>query len=72
MLDISQTMASRGLAFFISGVVLNETLLMIYGIWSIWYETVPYTSQALFVVAIVMFLGLLQFLAGQKFNRQGR
>ncbi len=72
LLYITQPMARRGLAFFISGVVLNETLLMIQGIWSIWYETVPYTSQALFVVAIVMFLGLLQFLAGQKFNRQGR
>ena len=72
LLDISIPMARRGLAFFISGVVMNETLLMIQGIWSIWYETVPYTSQALFVVAIVMFLGLLQFLAGQKFNRQGR
>ena len=72
LLDISQPMAKRGLALFISGVVFNETLLMIQGVWSIWYETVPYTSQALFVVAIVMFLGLLQIVSAQKFNRQER
>jgi hypothetical protein len=69
LLDISSPMARRGLAFFITGVVLNETLLMIQGIWSIWYETVPYTSQALFGMAVIMFLGLLQFLAAQKLNR---
>ena len=69
LLDISTPMARRGLAFFITGVVLNETLLMIQGVWSIWYETVPYTSQALFGMAVIMFLGLLQFLAAQKFNR---
>jgi hypothetical protein len=71
LLDISTPMARRGLAFFITGVVFNETFLMIQGIWSIWYETVPYTSQALFVVAIVMFLGLLQIVSAQKVNRQG-
>jgi hypothetical protein len=69
LLDISKSLARRGLAFFIAGVVFNEALLMIQGIWSIWYETVPYTSQALFLMAVIMFLGLLQFLAAQKILR---
>jgi hypothetical protein len=72
LLQVTQPGAKRGMIFFITGVVLNETLLMIQGIWSIRYETVPYTSQALFVVAIVMFLGLLQIVSAQKFNRQER
>jgi len=72
LLNLSRTVSRRGLALFITGVILNETLLMIQGIWSIRYETVPYTSQALFVAAIVMFLGLLQLLVGQKLNREGR
>jgi hypothetical protein len=69
LLDISSPIAKRGFVFFVTGVILNETLLMIQGVWSIWYETVPYTSQALFGMAVVMFLGLLQILSAQKFNR---
>jgi hypothetical protein len=72
LLNFSRPIAGRGLAFFITGVILNETLLMIQGVSSIRYETVPYTSQALFVAAIVMFLGLLQLLVGQKLNRGER
>jgi hypothetical protein len=66
LLDIAPVMARRGLIFFIAGVVLNETLLMIQGVWSIGYESVPYASQGLFGMAIIMFLGLLQLLLGQE------
>ena len=66
LLDISSVMARRGLIFFIAGVVLNETLLMIQGVWSIRYESVPYASPGLFGMAIIMFLGLLQLLLGQE------
>ena len=66
LLDISPAIARRGLIFFIAGVVLNETLLMIQGVWSIGYESVPYASQGLFGMAIIMFLGLLQLLQGQE------
>jgi hypothetical protein len=72
LLEITHPVARRGLIFFIAGVVLNETLLMVQGVWSIRYETVPYTSQALFVVAIVMFLGLLQLLAAQKLTDRNK
>ena len=66
LLDIAPSIARRGLIFFIAGVVLNETLLMIQGVWSIGYESVPYASQGLFGMAIIMFLGLLQLLLGQE------
>lgn len=66
LLDISSPLARRGFVFFITGVILNEALLMIQGVWSIWYETVPYTSQALFGMAVLMFLGLLQVVYAQK------
>lgn len=65
LLDISSPIARRGLVFFMTGVVLNETVLMIQGLWSIWYDTVPYTTQALFGMAVLMLLGLLQLVYAQ-------
>jgi hypothetical protein len=68
LLLVTHHRAKRGMIFFITGVVLNETLLMIQGIWSIRYESVPYVSEGLFVMAIIMFLGLLQLVTAQKFT----
>lgn len=70
LLDISPAIARRGLIFFIAGVVLNETLLMIQGVWSIGYESVPYASQGLFGISIIMFLSLLQLLRGQEIGNK--
>jgi len=48
-----------GLFTFVIGIILNEVLLSIQGIFSITYTLVPLANELLFVVAIIMFLSLL-------------
>ncbi len=48
-----------GLFAFVTGIVLNELLLAIQGVFSITYTKVPFANEMLFVAAIIMFLSLL-------------
>lgn len=58
-----------GLWIFISGIILNEILLMLQGVTGFSYSIVPFTNEALLGTAILMFSGVLIFnlnLSGRK------
>jgi hypothetical protein len=48
-----------GLVVFISGIILNELVLMIQGITAMQYIAVPYVNEALFAISLIMFTGLV-------------
>lgn len=48
-----------GLSTFVTGIVLNELLLAIQGVFSITYTKVPFANEMLFIAAIIMFISLL-------------
>ena len=48
-----------GIIVFISGIILNELALMVQGGAAMGYIVVPYINEALFVIALIMFTGLL-------------
>lgn len=50
---------ARGAWIFISGIILNEVLLMFQGLDAIIYTSIPYVNELLFAAAIVMFIGVL-------------
>ncbi len=56
----------RALVIFITGVFLNEAVLAIQGIASFSYTPVPYVNEALFVVAIIIFSGILSLVLSQR------
>jgi len=49
----------KGVTIFVSGIVVNEMLLMIQGASDLTYTNVPYINEMLFVAALIMFSGLL-------------
>ncbi|WP_165698015.1 hypothetical protein [Flavobacterium nackdongense] len=49
----------NGLILLTIGVVLNEIILAVQGISSFSYTIIPYTNESLFVVAIVLFVGIV-------------
>jgi hypothetical protein len=59
-----------GFILFISAVVLNEILLMLQGVRSIWMQAFPYANQFLFGAAIMIFTGLLLIIIGQRSARR--
>lgn len=46
------------LAIFISGIILNELVLMVQGVAAMSYIAVPYSNEILFGVALVIFAGV--------------
>jgi hypothetical protein len=48
-----------GIITFVSGVLLNEMVLMIQGVAALSYNSVPYTNELLLLVALLMFTGIL-------------
>lgn len=48
-----------GAIIFTVGIIINECFLMIQGITSLGYSTIPYINEALLIAALIMFLGLL-------------
>jgi hypothetical protein len=48
-----------GVWVFISGIIVNEMLLMIQGVTGLNYIIVPFINEALFAAAIIMFSGIL-------------
>ncbi len=69
LIDRTSRAASFGLALFVFAVVVNEILLMVQGLYSIWMLPFPYVNQLLFGVAIMIFTGLLLVVAGQRHTR---
>lgn len=70
LLTLKSRTARIGSIIFISGVVLNEILLLIQGIASIRYESVPGVPVLLFVMAGWMFSGVALLLMGQRQTNQ--
>ncbi|MES2373888.1 MAG: hypothetical protein V4557_15015 [Bacteroidota bacterium] len=58
-----------GIYIFLAGVILNEFLLMIQGVTSLYYISTPYISEALFATALILFVGASwTFLTTRKRN----
>ncbi|HSF88326.1 MAG TPA: hypothetical protein VLA46_02850 [Saprospiraceae bacterium] len=53
------------LLLFAIGVILNETVLAVQGIWSFSYTVIPYANEALFGIAMLMLISLLFLVAFQ-------
>ncbi len=47
----------KGIYVFIAGVILNQFLLMIQGVTSLYYIATPLINEALFVTALILFAG---------------
>jgi hypothetical protein len=61
----------HGMIAFVSGIVIQEVLLLIQGVLAISYNTVPFINQALFIAALIMLYGLAVLnigLRGKKIN----
>lgn len=70
LLSYKKRTARIGIGIFITGVMLNEVLLMMQGIASIRYESVPGVPVLLFVMAGWIFSGVALLLIGQRWTNQ--
>jgi len=50
---------SAGIFIFTVGIILNEVVLMIQGISNLNYTYIPNTNEALLLIGIIMFAGIL-------------
>ena len=48
----------QGVWLFISGIIINETLLMLQGVTGLSYTIIPYINESLFGTSIILFSGL--------------
>lgn len=62
--------AQTGVLIFVSGVVVNELILMLQGVQAMKNETIPSVHYYLFVIALVMFSGIA-ILVVTQFSRMG-
>lgn len=58
-------LSKTGLVFFISGVFLNEFVLLLQGVASISYNIVPFSNELLLLMALIMFSGIFQMFISQ-------
>jgi hypothetical protein len=49
----------HGVWIFISGIIINEILLMLQGVTGMSYHIIPYINESLFGTAIILFFGLI-------------
>lgn len=63
-IDVNK-LSKTGLVFFISGVFLNEFVLLLQGVASISYNVIPYSNELLLLMALLMFAGILQMFISQ-------
>ena len=62
-----------GIIVFVSGIIINEALLMIQGIANMDYSPVPFINPSLFVAALILFSGAFVLNWGQQTaNMTGR
>jgi hypothetical protein len=59
-------LAKKGAWTFISGVLLNEAVLMMQGLRAMQNETVPYANYFLLATAVLIFTGLTLLLIGNR------
>ena len=62
--------AIRGAVIFTIGIIINEIFLMIQGVASLYYITIPLINQSLFFAALIMFFGLYIFVSSQKIQSE--
>ncbi len=55
-----------GIQIFVAGIILNELLLMLQGIFDFSYNAIPYINELLFTAAIVLFLGAIVIVASMR------
>ena len=55
-----------GMIVFVSGIVLQEALLMVQGMLAIAYHSVPYINESLFASALMMLAGIFLLNIGMK------
>ncbi|MBL7925074.1 MAG: hypothetical protein JNL88_12810 [Bacteroidia bacterium] len=60
-----------GIRIFIAGIFLNEVALAVQGLASFQYIPIPKINELLFVIALVIWAGLLILLSGQGKKSQG-
>jgi len=53
-----------GVLIFVGGIILNEFVLMIQGVASFSYTSIPYMNITLFIISIIMLSGILLILKG--------
>ena len=59
-----------GIIIFVSGVIINELLLMVQGVQGLNYNSVPFINIYLFMTAVILFLGIgLMVISGFKQER---
>jgi hypothetical protein len=66
LISVKGRLARSGLWIFVGGVILNELILMLQGLFSIGEEVLPYGNHLLFGAACVIFTGLLMLNMGQR------
>ncbi|MBS1598863.1 MAG: hypothetical protein JST75_11625 [Bacteroidetes bacterium] len=59
------SLTKRGLTVFTVGILLNEILLMVQGVRDLNYQGVPFINESLFIIAILLFAGILILNCGQ-------
>ncbi len=59
----------QGLLLFVSGLVLQEALLLAQGALAIAYQSIPYINEALFGSALIMLVGLVLLNVGMSGQR---
>jgi hypothetical protein len=58
--------ARSGIAVFVTGIIINECLLMTQGVAALSYTGIPYINELLLAAAIIMCGGMLLFIASVK------
>ncbi len=66
LISVEMKWAKRGIWIFITGVLLNQIILMLQGIAAIRFADVPYANFMLLATAVIMFSGLLFLLFHQR------
>ena len=51
--------AIKGMCIFVTGIIINEILLMIQGIADLGYTNIPYINELLFITACILLSGML-------------
>ncbi|KAA9038147.1 hypothetical protein FW778_15455 [Ginsengibacter hankyongi] len=55
---ITSKAAIKGIYIFTAGIIINEVLLMLQGVYDLFYINIPYMSEMLLAAAIIMFTGV--------------
>ncbi len=61
-----------GSIVFVTGIIINQLLLLVQGIEAMNYIGIPFINESLFVVAIVMFMGLVLINIQNEYNHKSK